>query len=438
MVETIVPVVHGTRTWLVSLVLFAAGATAAAATLGWLLGAALPNGGPAAVTGVALFALVESAGEAGLVRLPVPQLRRQVPERWRERYPQPIAALLYGAGLGVGFATYLPVATLIVVAVGVAALAGAVTGAVVLSAFGLGRALALIVATSRVRTYEQATGRIERMTRLGTVRLRRVNAVALATLAVVLALGLATGVARAATLVPLGTTPVADPSASPGLLAFNRINPDGSLTGVLRSGSVFTDLPGINPDLDGTRVVVDTGPSFEIIDTGTMAVLRTLPLIGNQPALSGNWLVYRRGQSSGREIVLYDLNTNTEKVIASAPFTVDLGAPDVSYPRVTYHRTGSTRSSVMVYRIDSGASGPLRSSVRWAYSNPSVDGSIVLYIRQTLLGMQLYRLNLATHSEAELYGLKKGGGRFLWTTALSGWRFYFTIYTLSGSSIYVS
>jgi hypothetical protein len=306
----------------------------------------------------------------------------------------------------------------------------------VLGAFGAGRALALAAATSRVRSYEQATGRIERMAGMGIRRLRRLNAVALLALAGVLVLGLDTAVARAATQLDLGPGPVADPSAAPGLLAFDRVNPDGSLTGVLRAGGVFSDLPGINPDLDGTRVVVDTGPAFEIIDTGTMSVLQTLPLVGNQPALSGDWLVYRRGVSAGRQIVLYDLATDTETVIAQTPYAVDLGAPDISYPRVTYHRTGSERSSVVLYRIDTGVNARLRTSVRYAYSNPSVDGSIVLYVRQTLLGMQLYRFNLATHSEAQVFAIKKGGGRFLWTTGITGWRFFFTVYGEPGSWIY--
>jgi hypothetical protein len=45
MVETIVPVVHGTRTWMLSLALFTAGAVATAGLLGLALGAALPAGG---------------------------------------------------------------------------------------------------------------------------------------------------------------------------------------------------------------------------------------------------------------------------------------------------------------------------------------------------------------------------------------------------------
>src|SRR5262252_1539719 len=107
MVETIAPVVHGTRTWLISIALFAAGATSAAALLGLALGAALPSGGAAAAGSVAVLAVAMAGGELGNLHLPRLQVRRQVPERWRERFPQPVVALLYGAGLGVGFATYL-------------------------------------------------------------------------------------------------------------------------------------------------------------------------------------------------------------------------------------------------------------------------------------------------------------------------------------------
>jgi hypothetical protein len=110
MVETIVPVVHGIRSWIVSLIAFASGALLTAAAVGLALGVALPTGGSTALLAAGLVAVVYAIGELGLVRLPWPQLRRQVPERWRERYPQPVTGFLYGAGLGLGFVTYLPVA----------------------------------------------------------------------------------------------------------------------------------------------------------------------------------------------------------------------------------------------------------------------------------------------------------------------------------------
>ena len=436
MVETIVPVVHGTRTWLASLALFALAATASAALLGLALGALLPAGGGRAAAVVALFALLEAAAELGLVRLPLPQLRRQVPQRWRERYPQPLAALLYGAGLGVGFATYLPVATLLVVAAGVIALAGPGAGAAVLAAFGLGRGLALAVATARVRSYEQAAGRVERMARLaGRRRLRRLNAAALAVLAAVLALGAATGVARAATRLDLGPDPVADPSAASGVFAFDRVNSDGSLTGVVLYNGTFTDLPGITPDVDGTRVIVDTGPDFEIIDVTTMTVLQTLALPGRDPALSGDWVVYRRIQSGARQIVLYDIADQTSTVIGRARLRSDLGPPDIAYPRVVYHRTSATRSSLVVYRIDQASSRLLRTTVRYSYFNPSISGTKVVYVLQTLFDMSVQLIDLRTNRSAAVYTLKKRSGRFLWTTGISDRHRFFTIYDDAGSWI---
>jgi hypothetical protein len=360
-----------------------------------------------------------------------------VPERWRERYPQPLTALLYGAGLGFGFATYLPVATLPVVAVGVAALAGPASGAAVLAAFGLGRGVALAVATARVRSHEQATARIEWMARLaGRRRLRLANAAALGLLGSVLAMGAATGVAQASGKIDLGPQPVADPSAGTGVLAFDRINSDGSLTGVVRYNGTFTDLPGMTPDVSGTSVVVDTGPAFEILDYTTMTVLQTLPLKGRDPALSGKWLVYRRVKNDRRQIILYNLNTGSSSVIAHSRLRTDLGPPDISAPRVVYHRTTASSSSITVYRIDRKSSRSPRTTKIYSYFNPSIDGTSVIYIRQTLQGMQVEVLNLQTSRSRAIYSVNKGSGRFLWTTAIFGDRRYFTVYNSTTSSIH--
>ena len=437
MVETIAPVVHGTRIWLISIALFAAGATSAAALLGLALGAALPFGGAAAAGSVAVLAVAMAAGEIGILRLPRLQVRRQVPERWRERFPQPVVALLYGAGLGVGFATYLPVATLLVVAVGVLALTGPLGGALVLAAFGAGRALALAAATVRLTSYEQATGRIEAMGRLaGRRRLRLVNGAALTALGAVLALGAAAGTARASTLVDLGSDHVADPSSVPGALAFDRIAGDGSLTGVIRYNGTFTDLPGTTPDVDGTDVVVDTGSGFEILDYTTMSVLRDLPLAGRDPALSGHWLVYRKRGPRRRQIVLYDLTNDTSTVIARSRLRTDLGPPDISYPRVVYHRTGSKSSEIVTYRIDTGVSRVVKHTVVYSYFNPSIAGRRIVYVRQTIQRMQLLLLDLRHTRPTELAYVSKGSGRFLWTTGMSTAHIYFTVYTATQSHIY--
>ena len=306
-----------------------------------------------------------------------------------------------------------------------------------LAAFGLGRGVALAVATARVRSHEQATARIEWMARLaGRRRLRLANAAALGLLGSVLAMGAASGVAQASGKINLGTQPVADPSAGTGVLAFDRINPDGSLTGVVRYNGAFTDLPGMTPDVDGTSVVVDTGPAFEILDYTTMTVLQTLPLQGRDPALSGKWLVYRRVKNARRQIVLYNVHNGTATVIAHSRMRTDLGPPDISYPRVVYHRTTASSSSITVYRIDRKSARSPRTTRIDSYFNPSIDGTSVIYIRQTLQGMQVEVLNLHTSRSRAIYSLNKGSGRFLWTTAIFANRRYFTIYNSHTSSIY--
>lgn len=196
MVETITPVVYGARRkWFGAVVLMTVGATGAAALFGAALGATgrafgAPWGtaGFAAVAAVAAaYALREIAG----AKIPVLQARRQVPEWWRTYYSPPVAALLYGTGLGIGFFTYLTYGTL--VAVAMLALAGGspLLGVVVLAPFGLARALTVIVVRN-ADSGEALTSLVHRLAALG--RARRVsvgNALALsamAGLAVVLAL----------------------------------------------------------------------------------------------------------------------------------------------------------------------------------------------------------------------------------------------------------
>src|SRR5215211_7719064 len=112
MVETISPVVYGTRTrWISALALHAVGAAATAAAFGAAIAAAgallgAPWGRAGAVAVVVLVAVYGARELAGLP-IPVPQLRRQVPDWWRTYFGRPFAAFLYGAGLGVGFLTYL-------------------------------------------------------------------------------------------------------------------------------------------------------------------------------------------------------------------------------------------------------------------------------------------------------------------------------------------
>ena len=440
MAETVAPVVHGVRRWLVAVAAFAAGAVSAGAALGWALGSAASwaGGGSTHAVWVAAALVAGYAGrEVGLLRLPVPQLRRQVPQRWREVLPLPATGFLYGAGLGVGFITYVPVATFAAVVAAIV-LADPAAGAVALGAFGLGRTAALVAATAGLRDWDAAADRFDRAGRWLRPRgggLRIANASAMAALAGILVATAAPAAAVAAVQLDLGSHHVADPSAGPaGVLAWDDVT-GGVLQGKLRVNGVVNDLPGKTPDVDGTRVVVDTGSEFQIIDTGSLAVMRTLQLKGTEPALFDHWLVYRR-VTTRRRLILYDLGTNQSRVIATVKMRSDLGEPDISGRRVVFSVTGRGRSSIRIYRRDVQTTRRVLQTPIWSYSHASISGDTVIYVRQASSGAAVWQLDLASGRTRRLYRIPGGTGHALWSTATNGSSAYFTVYTRSESLIW--
>jgi methylamine utilization protein MauE len=185
MVETITPVVHGgsRRRWAGSVVLHAIGAAASAAVAGALLaGVGALLGAPWGVAGLGLVAASAAlyvARELG-APVPVPQLRRQVPDWWRTFFPPHVAAFLYGIGLGPGFLTYLGHGTLVVVSVAAFASGRPLVGAAVLAPFGLARGLGPVLAFG-VRSPTDGAALVERLERSASrARWRIANALALA------------------------------------------------------------------------------------------------------------------------------------------------------------------------------------------------------------------------------------------------------------------
>ena len=189
MVETISPVVHGGRgRWLGTLALHALGATGTAvvfgAALGWIGGSLGAPWGRPGLLALAAVATLYALGTITGLRVPVPQLRRQVPDWWRTFFGRPFAAVLYGAGLGIGFLTYLSAGTLVVVAFAALASGSPGIGALVVAPFGLVRGLSAIVAWRSV-TQEQSRALVDRMASTPDVTRRVTNGVVLLAIAVV-------------------------------------------------------------------------------------------------------------------------------------------------------------------------------------------------------------------------------------------------------------
>ena len=197
MVETITPVVHGgsRSRWAVSVALHAIGAATSAAIAGALLAAA--GGLFGAPWGVAGLGLVAASAALYVARelgapVPVPQLRRQVPDWWRTFFPPHVAALLYGIGLGPGFLTYLGHGTVVVVSVAAFASGRPLVGAAVLAPFGLARGLGPVLAFG-VRSPSDGAALVERLERSASrARWRVANALALVAVAAAIVVGIRT------------------------------------------------------------------------------------------------------------------------------------------------------------------------------------------------------------------------------------------------------
>ena len=187
MVETISPVVHGGRArWLRTLALHTIGSTVTAAsfgaTLAWI-GRAL--GAPWQRPGLLALAAISAVYAIGVLtpfRVPVPQLRRQVPDWWRTYFGRSFAALLYGAGLGIGFLTYLSYGTLVVVAFAAVASGRPAMGALIMAPFGLARGLSAVVSW-RSTDQERSRALVDRLAAAGDAPRRIVNGVALVAIA---------------------------------------------------------------------------------------------------------------------------------------------------------------------------------------------------------------------------------------------------------------
>src|SRR3954453_3232165 len=142
MVETFTPAVCGSRLrQRLAIALFALAALAASTLLGATLGfvGSLVGTRPALIAAAAL-AFLATLREAGILRLPFPQRRRQVPERWQDELPLPLWSAGYGAGLGLGFLTFQPVPTFWVACAVALALGNPVLAAGCFALYGAGRA----------------------------------------------------------------------------------------------------------------------------------------------------------------------------------------------------------------------------------------------------------------------------------------------------------
>ena len=189
MVETIAPVVYGRkRDYLIGVIVHALAATLSGAAFGALLGTiGMGLGAPWGEAGLWLVAAIGTVYIAReLLGVPVPLFdrKKQVPDWWRTFFPRWIAAALYGAGLGIGFLTFLGFGTYVVVSVTALVAGSPSVGALLGGLFGLARG-STSLAAARTKDEEGAAQVVFRLGSLASSRgPRAINGFAIACLTV--------------------------------------------------------------------------------------------------------------------------------------------------------------------------------------------------------------------------------------------------------------
>jgi hypothetical protein len=416
MLETFTPAVCGSRKrQRTATVLFAVSAVAASATLGALLGLAGETlGAGRLVPAAAALALLAAAREAGLPCVPLPQVRRQVPEGWRFRLPLPLWASGYGAGLGAGVFTHQSVSTFWVACAGALALARPLPAAFCLSLFGAGRA-AMVVWPRRRR--DDPMEAVERLShRRGAVL--RLNAAVLAACAALLALAPTAG----GTLVASGL----DPTMDEGALAWAR--QDGSV--LVRSGGADYEYGDArSPSLDGDLLAYVDHQGVRIVRWRTGEEVRHVDADATAVALRWPLLVIRREDPARRRLVLLNLKTGVTSVVAVVMPTTDLGRPSFRDGRLVWHVATRTVSRINLLSVFTGRRWTLARSKIALLRNPSVYQKQVVWADQRS-GLATIRLRHTWGGSVRTIARIRSRDIGFWSTALSANRVYATRWSL--------
>jgi hypothetical protein len=420
MVETFTPAVCGgrRRQWL-ALTGFAFGAIGTSALVGGALGAIGAALGAELSLVAAGLALVAAAREAHLVSFPLPQLRRQVPERWRFELPLPVWSVGYGAGLGAGFLTFQPVATFWVAGAAAVALANPLAAALCFAVFGAGRAL--MTAWPR-KGHEDPTSAVEALVRRRQLLFAANVAVLLACAAL-----LAAPAAGAATSQGVGSG--FDPSARGTVLG--RAQMDNGARKVIvdpASGSSVV-VPGAwSPAVDGKLLAYVDSVGIKVIDWSTGARVAHVDGAVSRPALDWPLLAFVRTDASYKHLILANFTnpgSPSERQITKIVRRNDLGRPSLASGRIAWHKVMAVGSRIYLQVLASGKRRLIARSEVAVVANPSLSSTRIVWVKQFSRSCALFTRRFDSRAVKRIYRTTRKT-RLLWTTALTGRTAYVT------------
>lgn len=443
MIETIGPTGHtgGMPTTVAACATFAPFAVLGGAiTFGLLalLGEAVAGAdGTVSYVVAAIVAIAAAIAEARGMPI-VPQIRRQVPVSWRRIMPMPVAAAGYGVLLGLGFTTF-------VLSYGVWALMGIclalgdpTAGLVVGIAFGIGRALPIVVLAPLAdrRSGERAC---EAMTmRPGLLRGARAgDAVALLVVSALLISG-----AGSASAARHEASPGSDPSAAGPALVYQ--GKDGKA--VLRIGKQRTALHGSEAAVGGGRVAVLRGGAVVLLDlhgleqTGSFPAARVDAL-----AIAGRWALTRQHIGNRDVLRAHPLGKGADAgssfVIATAKAPAQLSRPAVAGNSVVWALGKSSANALLRARLTPGGVRKrhrMISSRTLGITGPSIYGGKVAYVATSRKRQTIRIRPLGGRGLGKVVYRQRQAPPTLWTTALSRDRVYVTRVARGGRGTLVS
>jgi hypothetical protein len=387
-------------------------------------------GGHAVVVAAVALAAVAVVSDALGLRVR-PQVRFQVPERWRRTMPPRRALFLYGLLLGTGLTTYVPATAAWALPALSLALGDLAASVSIAAGFAAGRALPVLALAARGEETVLAE-------RPGGLRLLRVLAAAS------LLFALVAGEVHAAGTV---ASPAGDPSAAGADLAWQQ----PGVGGFLRRADATAQVPGNDPAIGASFVAWRVGDIVTVADRATLAVVfqETLPGV-RKLAISRRWLAYR----TATEIRVHAIGQpGPGALVVRARQPATLGRPALGVDLVTYHLASAEGSSIFAVNAASGRRLRLRSSRDAQLLNPSLYAGQLLYVRssrcsqQLLLGPARGGRNRVLYEIGPLAGQDEGHERrhtrqgerlpcphrprptskMLWTTALSPTTAYVTV-----------
>jgi hypothetical protein len=310
-----------------------------------------------------------------------PQIRRQVPERWRRSMPLALACGLYGVLLGLGFTTFV-LSFAVWALAGIAFVAGSLPlGLLVGAAFGVGRALPIVWMAPGLRGGDgaRALDGIAGEPRLW-LGLRRLDALGLT----LCALFLSGASASAATFAR-----ATDPSATGESLVWQQVNGPGML--LLPSGTKSV-LPGTYPALGGSLIAWQNNGQLTVADSVSMAPKLTLAVANlDAMAVSNSWVIYRdQGEGAENLIGVSLLDPTKRRYIAGSRSRGQIGRPSLDGSSVVFAVDTPRQSTIEMVDLATGARRTLRSSGSGAaLTNPSILDGRLAYERIDRCAQQL-------------------------------------------------